>query len=296
MLTFNNYPYSEDGRLSDGHPSDVAIVGMPSDLGVTHYYPGQRLAPTRIREVHIWDEAETGLFTQDGRNLREMNVVDTGDAFVYTGDLVATLTSFVDHVEAIRSHTDTVVILGGDNSVSLAGLRGFGDKRPWLILFDAHSDMYQSVDGESVDHGNWVMQAFDEDLIEGVVFVGVRSYDETAEHYGIYADRCTDDVTKLPQDSVVYIAVDMDVVDPAYAPGVGTREPFGMAPSSLLQMLEAFIMYHEVCGVDFTEVLPSRDHDNMTSELAAQLVMKVIDTLHLKKTLRKSTLAVVPDA
>lgn len=271
-----------------------AVAGIAWD-GATTNRPGARFGPRAIREAsHMLCDAEHPLFdVAPGASL--------GDA----GDLCLPNTSLAAMREAMRPLVAPLIArhhvlwLGGDHSITLPLLRAYRAQfgRPLAVLhFDAHCDTWREHFGEPSGHGTWVYEAIQEGLVVDQCFVqvGIRSAgDRQARDYvrsrggAIHTARALRGLESPAQLEPVladlrqrlarhgmpplYVSLDVDCLDPAFAPGTGTPEPGGLSTSQVLTLLEGLAGLPCV-GMDCVEVAPPYDHADLTSCAAAHLV------------------------
>ena len=271
-----------------------AVAGIAWDGSVTNR-PGARFAPRTIREAsHILCDAIHPHFdvSPEGR------LGDAGDLPLPNTSLVAMREAMAPQVEKlIRSHH--MAWLGGDHSITLPLLRAY---RAWLgrplavIHFDAHCDTWEDHFGEPSGHGTWVYEAIQEGLVIrecftqlGIRSAGVRAArdyvrDQGGQIFTARDLRGLDNPAQLaPVLSAirtrlaahghppVYLSLDIDCLDPAFAPGTGTPEPGGMSTNQVLSVLEELADLPFV-GMDCVEVAPPYDHAELSSQAAAHFV------------------------
>jgi agmatinase len=275
-------------------PRPYAVAGIAWDGSTTHR-PGARFGPRAIRQashmlcdgIHPWfDVSPVG------------QLDDLGDLALPNTSLEDMRAALARQLPALlaRQH---LVWLGGDHSITLPLLRAY---RSWLgrplavIHFDAHCDAWSDHFGEPSGHGTWVREALDEGLVlaPGLVQIGIRSAAERAvrDHVrsrgGLVFDarslRGLDGAGELQPvlrairerlqslgQPPVYLSLDIDCLDPAFAPGTGTPEPGGLSSSQVLTLLEELAALPLV-GMDLVEVAPAYDHAELTSQAAAHFV------------------------
>jgi agmatinase len=271
-----------------------AVAGVAWDGSVTNR-PGARFGPRAIREAsHMLCDATHPLF--DVSPLGHLG--DAGDLSLPNTSLLAMREAMQTPVAAlIRSHH--MCWLGGDHSITLPLLRAY---REWLgrplaiIHFDAHCDTWQDHFGERSGHGTWVYEAIQEGLVipECVTQLGIRSsgmreareyvQDQGGQIFTARALRGMDSPAQLAPvlDAIrarlaahgnppVYLTLDIDCLDPAFAPGTGTPEPGGLSTNQVLSVLEELADLPYV-GMDCVEVAPPYDHAELTSQAAAHFV------------------------
>jgi agmatinase/guanidinopropionase len=284
---------------------DVAIVGVPFDSG-TSYRSGTRFGPRKIREASLilWGfNAVLGVAPVDA-----LEIVDYGDVEVIPVDISATMRAITAEVSAILEQGVTVVSLGGDHSITLPLLRAHAARfGPLAVVhFDSHPDTWESeYEGHLYSHGTPFRRALEEDLIDADAYVqvGIRgpisaSHDlEDAVQLGarmLTIDKAfemgipgvVEAVHDTVRDRPAYVSLDIDSVDPAYAPGTGTPEVGGFTSYQMLQLMRGLRGLNLV-GFDLVEVSPPYDHGDITAILAANLTFEFLSLLGLTKRREK---------
>ncbi len=271
-----------------------AVAGVAYDGAVTHR-PGARFGPAAIRRAsHMLCDGLHTLFDTTPLG----HVADLGDLALPNTSLAGLREALETQAQALiaRHH---MVWLGGDHSITLSLLRAYRRHlgRPLAVIhFDAHCDTWSDHFGEPSGHGTWVYEAMQEGLVvrEAFVQLGLRSAGEKAardyvrDQGGLIHDarslRGLENVAQLQpvlrsiQDRMaelgnppVYLSLDIDCLDPAFAPGTGTPEPGGMSTGQVLTLLENLAGLPWV-GMDCVEVSPPYDHAELTSQAAAHFV------------------------
>ncbi|KAE8379832.1 hypothetical protein BDV26DRAFT_303392 [Aspergillus bertholletiae] len=299
LTTFAHLPYVNCLVDDQAHstPYDIAILGAPFDTGVTAR-PGARYGPGGIR---LGSRRLQGWSIYTGVNVFQSwaKLVDCGDAPLTWLDNTVALKQ-LDLVHRVISsrptnntdlgHTPRILTLGGDHTTTLSALRSTNDK--WgpvsVIHFDSHLDTWDpEVLGSGVNHGTFLHIAHEEGLIRNTsLHVGIRGpvmrqtgdlQNDVRCGFEIITARDLDRfgingiierIKSRVGDSRVYISVDIDVLDPAYAPGTGTAEPGGFTTRELLSILDA-LHGLPVVGADVVEVAPIYDTTAETTTLAA---------------------------
>ncbi len=276
-------------RLADlPGDADVAIVGVPFDTGVS-YRPGARFGPGHIRE--------------SSRLLRPYNpaagiapfaaqqVANAGDLGVNPFSIDEAIAAIERGARGLLERAPRLLSLGGDHTIALPLLRAVHAVHgPVAVVhFDAHLDTWDTYFGAAYTHGTPFRRAFEEDLLdpEGCLHVGIRGplYDaEDLERDTRVGFRVVPaaDVEHLGTAGIisaiearvgrrpVYVSVDIDVLDPAFAPGTGTPEAGGLTSRELLAVLRSFARLNLV-GADIVEVAPAYDHAQVTGIAAAHV-------------------------
>lgn len=267
-----------------------AVVGVPFDGAVTNR-PGARFGPAEIRRASLmlcdaihphFDVSPLGL-VGDALDMRLSNASGLAEVREQIAIQAGAL---------MQGHH--CVFLGGDHSITLALLRAAHQRHGPLALvhFDAHCDTWSDHFGESSGHGTWTYEALQEGLVtaEQVVQIGLRSAGQrAAREYvrdqggliftarelrgrdGGGLDAVLAAITKRIGQRPCYLTLDIDCLDPAFAPGTGTPEPGGLSSSQVFTLLEGLSELHMV-GMDCVEVAPAYDHAELTSQAAAAFV------------------------
>jgi len=274
------------GRERKDAPADVAILGVPYDLGTTGR-SGTRSGPSAIRQASgnlRWEEARWPWTYALADHLR---LVDCGDLIFTPGDSAGFCSALQDKASELIASGKTLLSFGGDHFVTLPLLRAhhaaYGEMA--LVHFDAHTDTYQS--GGEYDHGTMFYRAPKEGLIDPTasVQIGIRTEYDYANHPFKVLD--ADDVNTRSISELVgeirarvgerriYLSFDIDCLDPAFAPGTGTPVAGGVTSNSALQIIRG-LKGLDIVGMDIVEVAPSYDHAEMTALAAATLATEML--------------------
>ncbi len=277
----------------DASNKPFGVAGIPYDGAVTNR-PGARFAPAAIRQASqmLCDGIHPFFNTSPYEFIR-----DLGDLATPNTDLTAMRASLAEQVPALLAQYH-MCWLGGDHSITLGLLRAY---RAWagqplaVLHFDAHCDTWEDHFGEPSGHGTWVYEAITEGLVdpESFVQVGIRSAGvrEAREYVrdqggviftardlrGLESEGQLSEVIQTIRQRLsakglpVYLTLDIDCLDPAFAPGTGTPEVAGLSTNQVFTLLEATADLNWV-GMDCVEVAPPYDHAELTSNAAAQLV------------------------
>lgn len=267
-----------------------AVVGVPFDGAVTHR-PGARFGPQAIRAASLM--LCDGIHPYfDVTPLGQLG--DGGDMALPNASPLSRVREQIQAQASALMARHHCVFLGGDHSVTLALLRAakaqFGDLA--LIHFDAHCDTWSDHFGEPSGHGTWTYEALTEGLVSAqhTVQIGLRSSGERAARAYVQDQggmiftarqlRGLDGAALAPIVAQIrerignrpcYLTLDIDCLDPAFAPGTGTPEPGGLTSSQVLTLLEDLSPLNLI-GMDCVEVAPAYDHAELTSNAAATLV------------------------
>ncbi|MFQ5657500.1 MAG: agmatinase [Candidatus Methylomirabilales bacterium] len=260
----------------------VILFGSPLDL-TSSFRSGTRSGPRQIREAG--ECLEDYSFALD-RDVRDVKVIDQGDLELPPGDVEQSLTRIEAAAAAALEKGMPLVSLGGEHLITLplakAALARHSDLA--LLQLDAHADLAASYEGKSLTHAT-VMRRLAELLGPGrIVQMGIRS--ATAEELAFAGEQThlfgkspaeIDQILAWLGERPVYLSIDMDVVDPAFAPGVSTPEPGGWSSTELLQVLSRMGDLN-VVGMDIVEVCPPYDSSGITATLAAKVLREALLT------------------
>ena len=283
-------------RLDEVPRADVAIVGLPFDSGVS-YRPGARFGPAHIRaSSRLLRPFHPALGVSPFATLQ---VADAGDLALNPFDIPEALAACEAGIAALARDGATVVGLGGDHTLALPALRAVHAVHgPVAVLhFDAHLDTWDTYFGAPYTHGTPFRRASEEGLIdrERSMHVGIRGPlyssadldDDTRLGFAVVRadDYETDGVARVVErmrrrlaGAPVYVSVDIDVLDPAAAPGTGTPEAGGLTSRELLGTLRGLTGL-DVVGVDVVEVAPAYDHAEITGIAAAHVIYELLAVL-----------------
>jgi len=282
--------------------ADVAVLGVPYDSS-TSYRSGTRFGPRAIREqsLLLWGYNNV-LQTAPFRTLR---VVDAGDVDVVPVDILATHRQIEAAADGWLATGAKLLTLGGDHSISLPLLRSHVRRHgPVAVLhFDAHPDTWDSeYPGHKYSHGTPFIRAIEEGLIDTAAYVqlGIRGPTNGPEDYtdalrlgarmitldefrGRTMPEVLHEVQRLVGERPTYVTLDIDCVDPAFAPGTGTPEVGGFTSWEILQLVRGLKGFNLV-GFDLVEVSPPFDPTGITSILAANLAFEFLSLLAVGST------------
>ena len=288
LTTFARLP-----RREDVVDYDVAIVGVPFDSGVT-YRPGARFGPAHIRQSsRLLRPYNPSLGVEP---FRFQQVVDAGDIACNPFDILEAIDQIETGSLALIDRGQGLVTLGGDHTIALPLLRAMKKVHGpvALVHFDAHLDTWPTYFGAPFTHGTPFRRASEEGLfvpaksahvgIRGSLY-GTRDLSDDAElgfqmfnclevdRVGVPAiiERLRDQVGDLP----TYLSIDVDVLDPAFAPGTGTPESAGLSSRELVALVRGFAGAN-IVGGDVVEVSPTYDHAEITGIVAANLVYEYV--------------------
>jgi agmatinase len=287
-------------RIDEVADVDVAVIGVPFDAGVS-YRPGARFGPSHVREssrlLRPYNPAA------DVSPFAAQQVVDAGDLAVNPFSLDEAIAQVEAGARAMLERAGRLVTIGGDHTIALPLLRAVAAHHgPVAVVhFDAHLDTWDTYFGAAHTHGTPFRRASEEGLIDtsGCLHVGTRGplyssrdlHEDSALGFHVVPSVEIDDlgargIVERIRDRVgdrpVYLSIDIDVLDPAFAPGTGTPEAGGMTSRELLATLRGFSDLNLV-GADVVEVAPAYDHAEITGIAAAHTVYEILSALAPRK-------------
>jgi agmatinase len=256
--------------------ADVVFLGAPFD-GTSTGRVGSRQAPNRIREMSYMLETRSPL---SGRDLSGLKMADYGNVIVSPGNTDESLRRIEETVKEISDSFPVVV--GGEHVITLAVVKALLRKHPKLkvLQLDAHLDLKDEHAGNRLSHVT-VMRRLTEVLGKGrVVQSGARSFDDEERDFSRKSNvfKPLENLASYGLKGPVYVTIDMDVFDPASAPGVSTPVPGGLSPGDFFALLGKLSKNDamEVVGFDVVEACPPHDSSDMTSLLAARVIKETL--------------------
>jgi agmatinase len=272
-----------DKNLKANH---IAVLGIPLDWN-SSFRRGAALAPKHIREAlfspsaHMWTERGIDLGTiPDWHILDDLVFPDRDNAFHTIENAIAKL---------LKRKISTIT-LGGDHSITYPIICAYSASYPDLniLQLDAHPDLYDELYGNRQSHGCPFARIMEENLIKRLVQVGIRSmtnhHREQAQRFGVEIVHMSENTwtDKLSFDGPVYLSLDLDCLDPAFAPGVSHHEPGGMSTREVIRIIQN--LQGNLVGADIVELNPQRDSQDITAMVAAKLLREILGRMLEKKS------------
>jgi formimidoylglutamase len=284
---------------------DVAVIGVPFDDAVTHR-PGARFGPRAIREATYTDGEHS--LQLEVEPWKVLDGVDTGDANIVPARLERGHAMIHRRVREVAETGAIPFILGGDHSITWPAATAIAELRApgsiGIVHFDAHADTGPGEWGILNSHGTPMRRLIESGAVAGRNFVqvGLRGYwpgvavfewmRQQGMRYHLMteieergAEAVIDQAIEEALDGpdVVYLSVDIDVIDPGMAPGTGTPEPGGLLTRELLRAVRRVAGRVELAAMDVVEVSPPYDHAEVTAMAAHRVVLEAISALAVKK-------------
>ena len=255
----------------------ISILGVPYDAD-SSFLKGALHGPPVIRNA--FKSPSSNAAAEDETELDgHPQIQDEGDLDLGSGQNAR------DQIEsAIRNlvfQGNKVLSLGGDHSITYPILKGFASKfgKVNVLHLDAHPDLYDELDGNRFSHACPFTRAFEDGVIDNLVQVGIRTMNA---HQRVQADKFGVDVimakdfgsTSIAVDAPLYVSLDLDVLDPAFAPGVGHYEPGGLSVRDVLSVIQSINV--PIIGADIVEMNPTRDFQEITAMVAAKFLKELL--------------------
>jgi agmatinase len=263
--------------------NDITLLGIPWDAD-SSYLRGPALGPAAIRDELVRARAYSNGMTELGLDVERPGVLsDAGDVTIGTGE--ETRTAISTRVSELMRAGHPVLSLGGDHSVTWPILRGVHANagKVDVLHFDAHPDLYPEFEGSRYSHACPFARALEDGLVGRLVQVGIRTLNEPLRHqverYGVeqITMAAWDGPPVIRFDRPVYISLDLDVLDPAFAPGVSHREPGGLSSRDVIATLQR--LQGRVVAADLVELNPTTDIDGLTANVAVKLLRELVGVL-----------------
>lgn len=265
-------------NLAEVKKFQLAIIGVPFDEK-SSFKRGAAAGPEAIRQVSTGKCYNPD--TELGVDLSEQTVlVDLGDVDT-SGDPLKTFASIEDKVGRVVESGAVPVILGGDHSITYPAVKAVARKYKQLDLLhlDAHPDMYEDLYGDRLSHACPMARIMEERLVKNLVQVGIRAttpeMETMAKKYRVRTITAREypEKLKLEFKNPLYLSLDLDVFDPAYAPGVSHHEPGGLTSRQVLDLIHR--LKARIVAFDIVELNPSRDVSEITASLAFKLIKEI---------------------
>ena len=253
--------------------NQVIIQGIQFDEK-SSYHQGPRLAPPLIREA--LHSGSSNMYAEDLTSIESPLIEDKGDFDI---------ADYWDIERITQEHLDRgakIFTLGGDHSITYPIIKAHSQKYSKLdiLQIDAHCDLYDSFEGDKHSHACPFARIMESGLAVRLVQVGIRTLNthqaEQAERFNVDIHQMKDlDLSRIPKfENPLYISLDMDGFDPAFAPGVSHHEPGGLSSREVINLIQGIDT--EVIGADIVEYNPNRDFQNMTAYLAAKMMKEIL--------------------
>ncbi|HEU4741271.1 MAG TPA: agmatinase [Meiothermus sp.] len=257
-------------------PGTVAVLGFPLDEN-SSFLRGAAQAPAQIRKA--LHDGSSNLSAENALDLgAHLGWQDLGDIALGRGE--EALAQIESAASGVLARGAKLLSLGGDHSVTYPILRAFSRHYPNLTVLhlDAHPDLYHELDGNRYSHACPFARVMEGGLVQRLVQVGIRTPNphqrEQARRFGVEVLEMKDWRGELPAlEGPLYLSFDLDVLDPAFAPGVSHHEPGGLSVREVLRILQGLEL---LVGADIVELNPLRDVAGVTAKVAAKLYKELV--------------------
>ncbi len=305
--TFLKLPLVANAEQLAAEKPDVVIVGAPFDMGVTSR-PGARYGPRAIRAASNLGRSihhlELGV-----QPLRHLRAFDYGDAAIIPSSIERSHDAIRAKVGEVAALGAIPIVLGGDHSITYPSASAVADAvgrgKVGIVHFDAHADTANDNWGVLLGHGTPMRRLIESGAVPGRAFVqvGLRGYwpppdvidwmraqgmrwhlmsEIEARGFDAVLDEAIEQALDGPE--AIYLSVDVDVLDPAYAPGTGTPEPGGLTSRELLRAVRRIVGQVRLVGLDVVEVAPAYDGPGaITAEVAHRVILEALSALTAKR-------------
>jgi agmatinase len=256
-----------------------AIIGFPFDEN-SSYMKGAALAPPLIREALF--SKSSNLWSETGIDLGEGSIVTDAGDMKFSSDK-NTFDQIKKSVTKLLNEDLTPVFLGGDHSITYPILNAFYKKYPdiHILHLDAHPDLYNELEGNQDSHACPFARIMENNLANGITQIGVRTMNglqkQQAEKFGIEVIDMISWKDDMPLEfkTPLYVSIDIDVLDPAFAPGVSHFEPGGLTTRQLITIIQK-VKAPKIIGADIVEFNPKRDESGLTAMVCAKILKELI--------------------
>lgn len=256
----------------------IIIQGIPYDKK-SSFLQGASKAPPLIRETY--SSFASNQFAENGVNTDSPNVIDSGDFEI---------DDYFDIESVSNGHIEDgarLISLGGDHSITFPIVKAFAEHHSKIDIlhFDAHPDLYDSLLDDKYSHACPLARIMEGGFAQRLIQVGIRTLNdhqrEQADKFGVEICEMKDFGNfELPRfENPIYISIDIDAFDPAFAPGVSHQEPGGLTPRQVIDIIHR--IDQRIIGADIVEYNPDRDVQNITGALAAKLLKELLGTMLL---------------
>ncbi|HTS88591.1 MAG TPA: agmatinase [Gemmatimonadales bacterium] len=258
----------------------ATLLGVPFD-GASSFQRGAALAPAAIRAA----------FHSPSTNTWNEDVTDTTSLFLDAGDLAIDgvtdpRDSITESVAELLQQGTTPILLGGDHSITWPIVRAIRARaeRLTILHLDAHPDLYHSFDGDRLSHASPFARIMEEKLANHLVQIGVRTMNghqrDQARRFGVEVVPMRSGLEAMVTaarrlDGPVFLSLDLDVLDPAFAPGVSHAEPGGLTTREVIGIIQA-IPRGRLVGADLVELNPANDLRDLTARVAVKLLKEIV--------------------
>ena len=264
-------------RLENLQSGMVAVVGIPFDA-YSSFMQGPALAPAKIRKA--WNSGSMNLCAESGIDLEtHTNFVDLGDLDIAGAPAISE--KIEKNIAELLGHAVRIISLGGDHAITYPVLKSYSTRfaRLDILHLDAHPDLYDSYDGNRYSNACPFARIMEEKLVSRLVQVGIRTLNphqrKQAQRFGVEIIDMQNlhKAGAIQWENPIYLSIDLDVFDPAFAPGVSHYEPGGMSTRQVIDLIQGLPV--PIAGADIVEFNPKRDPQEITAMVAVKILKEV---------------------
>ena len=276
----------KDSELRSG---EIAVLGIPFDRN-SSFRRGPASAPAHIREALLSES--TNMWTEKGLDLGAMSGWKAlNDLALSDADTKTVFATIESTIAELLKRKARVVALGGDHSITYPIIRAYGRvySNMSILQLDAHPDLYDELHNNRYSHGSQFARIMEENLVQRLVQGGVRSITghqrEQAQRFNVEIIEMIEKnrINTLTFSGPVYLSLDMDCLDPAFAPGVSHHEPGGLSTREVIEIIQN--LKGNLVGADITEINPELDPLNMTGMVAGKLLKEILGRMLEEKSM-----------
>lgn len=261
----------------------IKLLGIPFDAN-SSFLKGAALAPPRIRLME--KDGSANMYCENGKAIKEGEAyLDLGDMIFDMPDPALAYQAIKKRVAAELSIGEKLLCLGGDHSIAFPIIEAHAAKykRLNVLQIDAHGDLYDDFDGNPFSHASPFARLMEKGVVNSLTQVGIRTL---TTHQVAQARKFDVKVIEMKDfnfdflkelEGPLYVSLDLDVLDPAFAPGVSHHEPGGMSTRQLLQLIQSISV--PVIGADIVEYNPVRDVHNMTAMVGYKMFKELVSKM-----------------
>lgn len=253
--------------------SNIALVGIPYDRK-SSFMRGPSAAPSEIRKC-LYSHS-TNLFAENGISIEDERIIDNGDI------IIDRYLDISKEIKQVLAGNNRILSLGGDHSITYPILKAYSDyyDNIEILHIDAHADLYDILAGDKYSHACPFARIMEDKLAARLVQVGIRTLND---HQREQSRKFRTEILEMKNYSIkkvpvmknpVYLSIDLDGIDPAFAPGVSHHEPGGLTSRDVINIING--IEGPVIGADIVELNPLRDSNGITAALAAKLCKEIL--------------------
>jgi arginase len=264
----------------------IKAIGIPFD-GNSSFLKGPALAPPRIRLMDT--DGSANAFAENGTAIiKGENYVDLGDLSFTDTNPAIVYNTIKNKIQQELIPGSKIICFGGDHSVSFPIIEAYAEKYKNLnvLHLDAHADLYDNFDNNPYSHASPFARLMEKNILQSLTQAGIRTFNthqrEQADRFGVKVVEMKNFNYDFIQTlrSPLYISLDLDVLDPAFAPGISHHEPGGLTTRELINIIQSISV--SIVGADIVEYNPTRDINNMTAMVAYKLFKELVSMMQYR--------------